>query len=104
MSSSSLPSPTEQQRATTPTNESSIQQLIERSVISSPTVPVLPGQILTQRDHEDNLLDGIDQVIGNFLNRFNGQHPYQTVFRWTLNNASNLTYSIVLAINGPENI
>ena len=96
----------EQQLATTPTNASSVsfQQLINNSVLCSPTPPILPGQRLTQSDHEDNLVDDLDDLIRNFLHRFNGQQPYRRMFRWTIDDEPNLNYSVVLTISRPEDL
>ncbi len=54
-----------QQASRSPTNEPSVssQPVINHSVISSPTVPVLPGHILTQSDHEDELINNIDDMV-----------------------------------------
>jgi len=109
--SSSLSSTTtteqhEQQIATTPTNESSIssQQLIGNLVLSSPTVPILHDQIRTQRDHEDNLVDDINEIIYNFLSRFSGQQPYHAMFRWTLNDVPIVKFSVVLSIDRSDDL
>jgi hypothetical protein len=107
MSSSSTLSTTEQneqQTARTPTIEHSVssQPSIDNSITYSQTAPVLAGQILTQNDHENHLLVDIDDIICNFLSRFNGQHTYETVLRWTRNDIPNLKYHVVVHINRLE--
>ncbi len=84
-------------------NESSIlsQPLVDHSIISSPTTPVLSDQILTQNDHEDNIVDNIDAVIRNYLSEFNGQQLNRIMFRWTTNDVPNFNYTVVIAINRP---
>jgi hypothetical protein len=96
----------EQQIATTPTNESSFssQQLIGNPVLSSPTVPILHDQIPTQRDHEDNLVIDINEIIYNFLSQFSGQQPYYATFRWTLNDTPNVKFSVVLSIDRSDDL
>jgi hypothetical protein len=111
MSSSSTSSTTEQneqqqqQIPRTPTIEHSVssQPSIDNSIITySQTAPVLAGQILTQNDHENYLIVDIDDIICNFLSRFNGQQTYETVLRWTRNDIPNLKYHVVVHINRLE--
>lgn len=107
MSSSLTLSTTEQneqqQIARTPTIEHSVslESLIDNSITSSQTAPVLAGQILTQNDRENNLIVDIDDIICNFLSRLNGQHTYETVLRWTRNDIPNIEYNVVININRP---
>ncbi len=108
MSSSTLSTTeqNEQQIARTPTIEHSVssQPLIDNSITYSQTAPVLVGQILTQNDHENNLIVDIDDIICNFLSRFNGQHTYETVLRWARNDIPDLQYNIVVHINRPGDL
>jgi hypothetical protein len=108
LSSLSTTEQNEQQISTTPTtNEPSVssQQLIDHSITSSQAIPLLAGQILTQNDHENNLMDDIDGIICDFLNRYcNRQHSYETVLRWTRNDIHNLKYNVVVSINRSEDL
>ncbi len=78
--------------STTPNNEQHSvlsQPLADLSIAaSSKTPPVLVGQLLTQNDHENNLMVDIDEIIYTFLSRrLNGQNlTDETVLRWTRNN------------------
>ena len=105
-SSSSAIQQYEPQLVTTPTNASSasLQQIINNPVLCSLTPPILPGRRLTQSDHEDNLVDDLDDLIRNFLHRFNGQQPYRRMFRWTIDDEPNLNYSVVVTISRPEDL
>ncbi len=76
-----------------------MEPLIDNSITSSQTAPVLAGQILTQNDHENNLIVDIDDIICDFLSRFNGQHTYETLLRWTRNDIPNIEYNVVININ-----
>ncbi len=91
---------------TLPTNKGSVvsQPFIDSWVISSPKIPILPGQALTQSDHEDNLIIHIDKIIGNFISRFNRQHLYDRMLRWTGNAVSNRQYNVVVIINRPGDL
>ena len=66
------------------------------------SIGILPGQILTDNDCEDLLVETLDQVIRSFLHRINRPLPYRTVFRWTFDNNSNLSYSVIVKIARPS--
>jgi len=85
-------------------NVSSEEILVDSSVTSTST-PTLPGQILTENDHEDNLMERMDELIRNFLSRPNQRSPYRSLFRWTFDdNESNLSYSVVVKIEEPSQL
>jgi hypothetical protein len=95
----------EQTQATTEhCNESSdsTQEMASFSSVVSSSIPILSGEILTENDHEDNLMQLIDDLIHNFLNRTNRRSPYRSLFRWTFDDASNLSYSVVIKIVEPS--
>jgi hypothetical protein len=72
---------------------------------SSEATTTLPNQILTENDHEDNLMELIDELIRNFLSRPNRRSPYCSFFRWIFDdNASNLSYSVVVKIDEPSRL
>jgi len=93
----------EQAQATMHRDESSAssEQMAGSSVASTLT-PTLPGQILTESDHEDNLTEQIDELIRNFLSRPNRRSPYRSFFNWTFDDEPNLSYSVVLKIVTPS--
>jgi hypothetical protein len=110
---SSIPSTTtinrnEQAQATMNHYESctvSSEQILVDSSVTSTSTPILKGQILTENDHEDNLMDLIDELIRNFFSRPNRRSPYRCLFRWTFDdNESNLSYSVVVKIEEPSQL
>ncbi len=93
---------TEQTTTETQANESSAQshEIVQTSTVSTPA-PILPIQT-TDAEREDDLVDSIDQLIRNFLSRLNRPHPSRTMFRWTLDNEPNQSYSVVVIIEAPS--
>ena len=79
----------------------SSQEMLGSSVVSSST-PILPGQILTENDHEDNLMDLIDELIRSFLSRTNRRSPFRTLWKWTFDDEPNISYSVVVKIDAPS--
>jgi hypothetical protein len=95
----------EQKQATTERcDESSdaTQAMASFSSVVSSTTPILSGEILTENDHEDNLMTLIDELIHNFLSRTNRRSHYRSLFRWTFDDGSNLSYSVVVKIVEPS--
>jgi hypothetical protein len=78
----------------------SSQETLASSVLSQST-PTLPGQILTENDHEDNLMNQIDELIHRFLSRHNRRSPFRTFCNWTFDDEPNLSYSVVVRIQAP---
>ncbi|CAF3168754.1 unnamed protein product [Rotaria sp. Silwood2] len=106
--SASPPPNNHDEQISTPTTHSNQVRIMSQSSsassnISTP-IPVLPGQVLTQSDHEDNLIEGMDELVRNFLSRINQPSPYHTVFRWTTDDQHSLHYSVVIVINEPSHI
>ncbi|CAF3069354.1 unnamed protein product [Rotaria sp. Silwood2] len=93
------------QSPTTSSNDFPVtsQEIHGSSTTSTPAI-VLPGQILTQADHEDNLIEAMDGLIKDFLTRSNQPSPYHTVFRWICDDERYLHYSVVVAINEPSHL
>jgi hypothetical protein len=107
-SSSSLPSAIEQheqQDSLSQNTGSSVSQsqgvLTSSSTSSQLSVPILQGQILTDSDHEDNLVKHIDNIIDNFLNRPTLPNPYHGLFTWVSDDQRTHTYNVILLINQP---
>ncbi|CAF2926019.1 unnamed protein product [Rotaria sp. Silwood2] len=90
---------------TTPENESPLisTEPQSSSTVSTP-IPVLPGQILTQADREDNLIDGMDELVRDFLRQSNQRARFHTMFRWTHDGERYLHYSVVVVINEPPHL
>jgi hypothetical protein len=111
---SSIPSTTatinrnEQTQATMHRHESctvSSEQILFDSSVTSTSTPNIPGQILTESDHEDELMELMDELIRKFLSRPNRRSPYRSLFRWTFDdNKSNLSYSVVVKIDEPSQL
>jgi hypothetical protein len=78
----------------------STQEILASSAVSSAT-PTLPGQILTENDHEDDLMDLIDELIRNFLSRPTRRSPFRTSYKWTFDDEANLSYSVTVGIQSP---
>jgi hypothetical protein len=68
------------------------------------STPILPPQILTENEYEDNLMELIDQMIYRFLNRPNRRSPYRTIFRWTFDDEPHLSYSVIVKIEAPSSL
>jgi hypothetical protein len=68
MSSTSSITNQNEQVIATQANGSSVlsYETVHNSTVSSPT-PTLPGQTLTDADHEDNLMERIDELIQIFF-------------------------------------
>jgi hypothetical protein len=68
---------------------------------TSTITTILSDQIsLTQDDHEDNLMELIDELIRNFLNRNNQRFPYHNCFRRaTFDNDQNINYKVIVKID-----
>ena len=67
-------------------------------------IPVLPGQILTEEDQEDILIQQINELIRSFLRLPNRRYPYHGLFRWTLDDDPNADFSVVMLINEPADL
>ena len=78
----------------------SSQEIRHLSAVSSPML-LLPGQILTQEDHEDILIQQITELIRDFLRLPNRRNPYHGLFQWILDGDPNADYSVVVLINEP---
>lgn len=76
-------------------------EILDLSAMTIST-PILPPQITTENEHEDRLMEVIDQLIHRFLNRTNRRSPYRSVFRWTFDDEPNLSYSVVVKIEAPS--
>jgi hypothetical protein len=103
-------SATEQHEPET-TSQNTISSAIQSQEVHTDSVspiltPVLPpdGQVLTEADYEDNLVNRMDELICNFLNRPNPQYPYHGLFRWTFDDERNLNYSVLVMINQPSDL
>jgi hypothetical protein len=100
---SSIADQNEQVPATIHHSESSdAPQDIIGSSVSSTATPMLADEVLTEDNHEDNLMELIDQVIRNFLSRNNRRSPYRSFFRWTFDDEPNLSYSVLVKIVAPS--
>ncbi|CAF1385374.1 unnamed protein product [Adineta steineri] len=62
------------------------------------STPMLQGQILTENDHEDNLMNHLDELIHSFLIRPTRRDPFRTRWRWTFNDEQNISYSVEIKI------
>ena len=103
---STTPSPTgqnEQALTTAHPFETAIscEEILDSSVAFTLT-PTLPGQVLTEYDYEDNLMELVDELIHKFLSRTNRPSPYRSLFTWTFDDGPNLSYSVVLKVEEPS--
>ena len=81
----------------------SSQEIRRLSAVATP-IPVLPGQILTEEDQEDILIQQINELIRSFLRLPNRRYPYHGLFRWTLDDDPNADFSVVMLINEPADL
>ena len=81
----------------------SSQEIRRPSSVSTP-IPVLPGQILTEEDQEDILIQQINELIRSFLRLPNRRYPYRGLFRWTFDDDPNGDFSVVMLINEPADL
>jgi len=81
----------------------SSQETRHLSEVSS-TTPVLPGEILTQEEHEDILVQQINELIRGFLRLPNRRNPYRGLFQWTLEGDATADYSVVMLISEPADL
>ncbi|CAF3167240.1 unnamed protein product, partial [Rotaria sp. Silwood2] len=106
--SATPPSNNHSEQISTPITHSNQVRIMSQSSSTSSNVStpisILPGQILTQSDHEDNLIEGMDELVRNFLSRINQSSPYHTIFRWTTDDQHSLHYNVVIVINEPSHI
>ncbi|CAF1430098.1 unnamed protein product [Rotaria sordida] len=72
---------------------------LQSSSIDSTPMPILPGQILTQADRENILIEAMDELVRDFLRRSNQRASFHTAFRWTNDGERKLHYSVVVVIN-----
>ncbi len=84
----------------TPSASQSEEERIH-SVPSTQSIPILPGQILTIRDHEESLVERMDELIQNFLSRINARNPYHGLLQWSFDDERHVTYNVVVLINQP---
>lgn len=80
---------------------------VHPSSTSSPvaTTPTLvPNRVETESQHEDDLIERMDELIRTFFSRPQRRSPYRSLFRWTFDDAndSNLSYSVVVKIEEPS--
>lgn len=62
------------------------------------STPTLPGQVLTEIDHENILTARINELILEFLRRPFRRRPCRPLFGWTFNDHPTLSYNVVLNI------
>lgn len=77
--------------------------------VSSTPLPMLPGQMLTISDHEDNFVPHMDELVQDFLSRFNLPNPYHGLFTWSSpnnenNHEDNRDYNVIILINQPADL
>jgi hypothetical protein len=111
---SSIPLPTDPNKLTQSLKEHDTRTFIvssEQTAVNSPSslraAPTLSAnQFLTENDHEDNLMDQMDELIRHFLRRPNRRSPYCSLFRWTFDDTdeSKLSYSVVVKIEEPSRL
>jgi hypothetical protein len=104
---SSTPSTTDQNDQAVSTGlivqSPSSQETRYLSAVSSP-IPVLPGQILTEEEHEDIMIQQINELIREFLRLPIRRNPYRGLFQWTLEGDATADYSVVMLINEPADL
>ena len=103
-STSSATDPNDQATATgANVSPSSSQDIRHLSAISTP-IPILPGQILTEEEQEDILIQQINELIRTFLHLPDRRYPYRGLFRWTLDGDPNADYSVIMLISEPADL
>lgn len=81
-----------------------VEKKLCSSTSSIPSTPILPSADvnLTENEHEDNLMELIDQLIYRFLKRTSRRSPYRTCCRWTCDYDQDLSYSVIIKIQEPS--
>ena len=69
-------------------------------------IAVLPRRVLSQTDREMILLNRVNELIRNFFNRPGQRSPYQSRFRWTVDEGdpNKKKYSVVFRISEPPDV
>jgi hypothetical protein len=68
------------------------------------TTPILPDQILTEEQHEDIMIQQINELIRGFLRLPIRRNPYRGLFQWTLEGDATADYSVVMLISEPADL
>ena len=69
------------------------------SAATSPSsTPLLPGQVQTADEQEDELVINIDELIRAFMTHPNRRFPYRLVLRWTSTDNPEVHYSVLMII------
>jgi hypothetical protein len=71
---------------------------------SIPSQPILVPSTPSERQAEDDLFQGIERLIRDFLARPNRRHPYHRIMEWALADDPTLNYCAVVIINPPSTV
>lgn len=90
---------TQQQGVSIGNNTNVVSQ--EYPFVMSSTPPISTCSTSTDGDAEDELFEGIERLIRDFLGRPNRCYPYYRILRWALEEEPTLSFSAVVVVNRP---